>query len=69
MIDAQNKLRKLAMPVGVTSKSVNSVLKSFVSSTDIDLSIKYSEYGKIPIRYTGEKTETFKDYLRVRAVP
>ena len=30
--------------------------------------MKYSEWGKIPIRYTGEEKETIKEYLRIRAV-
>lgn len=66
--DVQSKLKKIAMPVELSVKSVDIALKSYLSCTDIELSIKYSDFGQIPIRYNGEKSETLKDYLRVRSV-
>lgn len=43
-------------------------LKCYLSLTNIDLNIKYSEYGILNTRYPGEESESEKEYLRIRVV-
>lgn len=43
-------------------------LKCYLSLTQINVGIKYSEYGLLMTRYNGEEKENPKEYLRIRPV-
>ena len=69
--DSQMRLKGLGLPLEINAKGAaadTGKLKSYLSVTDLDLAIKYSEFGRIPVRYAGEERESAKDYIRIRAV-